>query len=333
MQNFYFIGIDVSKNKLDICVMLKSKVLKEEIVSNHPQAIASAIVSIKEELGIDTDGFIICAEHTGQYTYPLMCASKSVGCKLWLENPSQIKYCSGVTRGKNDKVDARRIAEYAMRFIDKARPYERPSEELTRLKQLEAERALYITDLAKYKAQLTDQKEYMEPGIFKRKSKRLDDMIKALEKTLKAISDEMTQVIASSTILSRQMQLLQSVDGVGPVVAMNMIIATEAFTRFDNPRQFCCYVGVAPFAYTSGSSQHSRNRVSQRAVKYIKRLLHLSAVATIHKKTGELKTYFERKVSEGKNKMTVLNAIRAKLVARMFAVIRKNQIYQPVFSV
>ncbi len=333
MQNFYFIGIDVSKNKLDICVMLKSKVLKEEIVSNHPQAIASAIVSIKEELGIDTDGFIICAEHTGQYTYPLMCASRSVGCKLWLENPSQIKYCSGVTRGKNDKVDARRIAEYAMRFIDKARPYERPSEELTRLKQLEAERALYITDLAKYKAQLTDQKEYMEPGIFKRKSKRLDDMIKALEKTLKAISDEMTQVIASSTILSRQMQLLQSVDGVGPVVAMNMIIATEAFTRFDNPRQFCCYVGVAPFAYTSGSSQHSRNRVSQRAVKYIKRLLHLSAVATIHKKTGELKTYFERKVSEGKNKMTVLNAIRAKLVARMFAVIRKNQIYQPVFSV
>lgn len=333
MQNFYFIGIDVSKNKLDICVMLKSKVLKEEIVSNHPQAIASAIVSIKEELGMDTDGFIICAEHTGQYTYPLMCASKSVGCKLWLENPSQIKYCSGVTRGKNDKVDARRIAEYAMRFIDKARPYERPSEELTRLKQLEAERALYITDLAKYKAQLTDQKEYMEPGIFKRKSKRLDDIIKALEKTLKAISDEMNQIIASSTILSRQMQLLQSVDGVGPVVAMNMIIATEAFTRFDNPRQFCCYVGVAPFAYTSGSSQHSRNRVSQRAVKYIKRLLHLSAVATIHKKTGELKTYFERKVSEGKNKMTVLNAIRAKLVARMFAVIRKNQIYQPVFSV
>lgn len=332
MQNFYFIGIDVSKSKLDICVMQKSKVLKEEVVSNHPQAIASAIGCIKEELSMDNDSFIICAEHTGQYTYPLMCASKTVGCKLWLENPSQIKYCSGVTRGKNDKVDARRIAEYAMRFIDKARPYERPSEELTRLKQLEAERSLYLTDLAKYKAQLTDQRDYMEPEIFKRKSKRLKDMIKALEKTLKAINDEMSKVIASSTTLTRQMQLLQSIEGVGPVVAMNMIIATEAFTRFDNPRQFCCYVGVAPFAYTSGSSQHSRNRVSQRAVKYIKCLLHMSAVAITHKKTGELKTYFERKVAEGKNKMTVLNAMRAKLVARMFAVIRKNQIYQPIFS-
>lgn len=158
MENFYFIGIDVSKSKLDICVMLESRVLKEEVACNYPQAIASVIASIKKELSMDNDSFIICAEHTGQYTYPLMCASKSVGCKLWLENPSQLKYCSGITRGKNDKVDACRIAEYAMRFIDKAHPYERPSGELTRLKQLETERSLYLTDLAKYKAQLSDQK-------------------------------------------------------------------------------------------------------------------------------------------------------------------------------
>lgn len=333
MQNFYFIGIDVSKKKLDICVMSNSKVLKEEQVSNHPQAIATVIAGIKEELSMSNDCFIICAEHTGQYTYPLICACKSVGSKLWLENASQIKYCSGVTRGKNDKVDARRIAEYAMRFFDKAKPYQRPIEELMRLKQLEAERSLFLTDLAKYKAQLSDQEGFMEDKIFKRKAKRLKEMIKSLEKTLKEIAQEMADVIYSSEELSRQMRLLKSVEGVGPVVAMNMIIATEAFTRFDNPRQFNCYVGVAPFAYTSGSSQHSRNRVSQRAVKYIKCLLHMAAVAIAHKKTGDLKTYFERKVAEGKNKMTVLNAVRAKLVARMFAVIRNNRVYQPILSV
>lgn len=333
MQNFYFIGIDVSKKKLDICVMSNSKVLKEEQVSNHPQAIATVIAGIKEELSMSNDSLIICAEHTGQYTYPLICACKSVGSKLWLENASQIKYCSGVTRGKNDKVDARRIAEYAMRFFDKAKPYQRPAEELMRLKQLEAERSLYLTDLAKYKAQLSDQEGFMEDKIFKRKAKRLKEMIKSLEKTLKEIAQEMADVIYSSEELSRQMRLLKSVEGVGPVVAMNMIIATEAFTRFDNPRQFNCYVGVAPFAYTSGSSQHSRNRVSQRAVKYIKCLLHMAAVAIAHKKTGDLKTYFERKVAEGKNKMTVLNAVRAKLVARMFAVIRNNRVYQPILSV
>ena len=59
----------------------------------------------------------------------------------------------------------------------------------------------------------------------------------------------------------------------------------------------------------------------------------MAAVAIDHKKTGDLKTYFERKVAEGKNKMTVLNAVRAKLVARMFAVIRNNRVYQPILSV
>ena len=199
-------------------------------------------------------------------------------------------------------MDARRIAEYAMRFFDKAKPYQRPIEELMRLKQLEAERSLYLTDLAKYKAQLSDQEGFMEDKIFKRKAKRLKEMIKSLEKTLKEIAQEMADVIYSSEELSRQMRLLKSVEGVGPVVAMNMIIATEAFTRFDNPRQFNCYVGVAPFAYTSGSSQHSRNRVSQRAVKYIKCLLHMAAVAIAHKKTGDLKTYFRKKSRpKGKN--------------------------------
>lgn len=83
--------------------MSNSKVLKEEQVSNHPQAIATVIAGIKEELSMSNDCFIICAEHTGQYTYPLICACKSVGSKLWLENASQIKYCSGVTRGKMTK--------------------------------------------------------------------------------------------------------------------------------------------------------------------------------------------------------------------------------------
>ena len=116
---------------------------------------------------------------------------------------------------------------------------------------------------------------------------------------------------------------LESVEGVGKVVALNMIVCTEAFTRFDDPRKFNCFAGLAPFSYTSGSSLHSRARVSHRADKTMKRLLHLAAVSVIRKKEGELKAYYERKVAEGKNKM---------VVARMFAVIRKNQFYLPILT-
>lgn len=86
------------------------------------------------------------------------------------------------------------------------------------------------------------------------------------------------------------------------------------------------------FLYTSGSSLRSQNRVSLRADKSIKSLLHLAAVAIAHRKDGELKEYFLRKVEEGKNKMTVINAIRAKLVSRMFSVIKNDRYYLPVLA-
>ena len=332
MNNFYFIGVDVSKKKLDVCVMFENKVVFEEVVANHPMAATALIHQLENELGISNAQMLVCAEHTGQYTYPLVCACEATNCKLWLENPSNIKYSSGVQRGKNDKIDAKRIAIYAARFEDKVRLYKRPDKEIERLKQLEAERSLYVVDLAKYKAQMKDQKEYMPESIYKEKVNRLKKLMKNLQEVIDSITEEMEHIVNSTEVLLRQFELLQSIDGVGPVVALNMIIVTEAFTRFDNARQFNCFAGLAPFSYTSGSSQHSRTRVSHRADKCIKTLLHLSAVSIIGKAGGELKDYYLRKVQEGKNKMTVINALRAKIVARMFAVIKRNECYKPIFS-
>ena len=113
MENFYFIGVDVSKKKLDFCVMFEGKVVHEEETSNNQGAIMSLLHHLEEDYGIASGQMLVCAEHTGQYTFPLACACKAVECKLWLENAAEIKYSSGVQRGKNDRVDAKRIAIYA----------------------------------------------------------------------------------------------------------------------------------------------------------------------------------------------------------------------------
>lgn len=332
MGNFYFIGVDVSKKKLDFCLLGGEKVVHEETVPNHWKSVSELFKRLEEEYGIDYSRTIVCAEHTGQYTYPLSQGCTASVYKLWLEQAAQIKYSSGIQRGKDDRVDARRIAAYARRFHDRACWHKQPEKEIERLKQLEAERALYVSDLAKYKGQLADQKDYMPKDLYVRKAKRLAALMKDLEETIAAVNEEMDAVIRSNETLSRQMELLESVEGVGKVVALNMIVCTEAFTRFDDPRKFNCFAGLAPFSYTSGSSLHSRARVSHRADKTMKRLLHLAAVSVIRKKEGELKAYYERKVAEGKNKMATINAIRAKIVARMFAVIRKNQFYLPILT-
>lgn len=79
------------------------------------------------------------------------------------------------------------------------------------------------------------------------------------------------------------------------------------------------------------SSIRSKRKVSHRANKDLKTLLHLAALAVIRKKDSDLKRYYVRKVEEGKSKMTVINNIRAKLIARMFGVIKNNTHYQTFY--
>ncbi|OAV68163.1 Transposase IS116/IS110/IS902 family protein [Bacteroidales bacterium Barb4] len=130
---------------------------------------------------------------------------------------------------------------------------------------------------------------------------------------------------ALKTLQHRQ---LCTVEGIGNKTAVKMIVVTKGFTDFTDARKFCCHVGAAPFSYLSGSTILSRNRVSQRADKSIKALLHMAAPVVAARCRGELHDCYERKAAEGKNKMSVPNAVRAKLVHRMFAVIRNNQDYQ-----
>lgn len=331
MKKNLFIGVDVSKLTLDICFFSERDGSIDKIkVANDAYAVRTALTSFLRDNGFALEDALVCAEHTGQYTYPLICACQTTGFFLWIENAAQIKACSGLVRGKNDAVDAERIAMYSMRFQDKAVAFTMPAEELVRLKQLAAERRLYVSDLSKYRGQLKDQEGFMDQKIYKAKCRRFKKMIAGLEKCLDEINDAIDTLIRASDTLSRQYDRLTSVEGVGPVLAVETIITTEAFTRFDNPRKFSCYVGVAPFAYTSGTSVRSGSHVSHRANKHMKKLLHMGAVSILNKKNGDLKEYYDRKIAEGKNKMSVINALRGKMIARMFASVRNDRPYAPV---
>jgi transposase len=324
----FLIGIDVSKEKLDICLIRESEVIEETTVGNQSLLIKAFLKKILKENGLEVSDLLICAEHTGQYTYPLCCVCNDLGLGLWLENPSQIKYRSGIQRGKNDKLDARKIALYALRYQDCAKLFTMPDKNLISLKQLISERDMYIVDKGKYTGQLTDQKRFMDKDDYKKKHKRLKGLIDDLNQAILQIEKDIQKMINSDEVLSNQHKLLCSIDGVGEQIAVKMIVETNAFKDFKNPRKFCCHAGVAPFSYTSGSSQRSKNKVSNRADKSIKALLHMGALIVATRMKGELHEYYIRKVEEGKNKMSVINAVRAKLIYRMFAAIRNNQIYQ-----
>ncbi|WPO36742.1 transposase [Flammeovirgaceae bacterium SG7u.111] len=78
-------------------------------------------------------------------------------------------------------------------------------------------------------------------------------------------------------------------------------------------------------------SIRSRNKVSQKANKGLKKIFHMAALSTL-RTDGELRKYYDRKVEEGKHKMSVINAIRSKLVHRIFAVINQNRKYEKIYT-
>ena len=150
----------------------------------------------------------------------------------------------------------------------------------------------------------------------------------AIRRMLKKTS-KMADCVEKNELIRHQTELLKSVDGVGERTALYMVVYTSCFSRFQNARQFNCYAGLAPFVYTSGKSIHYRAKVSQRANKQIKALLHMAALcAATHMKSSEYKEYYARRCAEGKHPLCVLNVVRAKLVSRMFAVIQRDEKYR-----
>lgn len=328
-----YLGIDVSKMKLDYSLRTAGKELRNGILKNEFSEIVSLLQELKDDASANESVLVVCAEHTGDYTSYLKSACGITNTVLYLESGAGIKLSSGLQRGKNDKIDAARIATYAERFSDALRPYKEPRMEVARLRKMLMERNLYVKDVAKYKRMLKEQTATVGNILGESFRRRFEEIIDVLQNHIRELEAAIRQMLSASEELRRQECLLRSVDGVGEMLAWKVIAATDAFEQFEKPRKFCCHAGIAPFAYHSGSSIRSAWHVSHRADKSIKELLHMSALAAISVKQGPFKDYYIRKVEEGKNKMSVLNAIRAKIVHAMFAVVRNNTMFDKNYNI
>ena len=118
-----YVGIDISKEKLNLCYQCGLEIILEEECANDVKALTKAFKTAFKKLEASIENVLVCAEYTGRYIYPLTGVCHELGIFLWLDDPTRIKNSMGLTRGKNDRIDAIRIAEYAYRYNDKAVQY------------------------------------------------------------------------------------------------------------------------------------------------------------------------------------------------------------------
>ena len=330
----FFIGIDVSKSTLDIGLLDANNLhsVSHQQVSNNDGGINAMFEWLQNQDGFSIEGSLFCLEHTGMYNYPVLQFFSQHNANVWVENPVQIKKSLGLQRGKNDKADAIRIAQYAYRLKDQVKLWRPVREVVDKLKHLSALRERLVETK---KRLLTPVEELSKVGnltMAKVLERSMRKTMRGLDKDLQSVEDQMKDIIDHDDDLKKLYELISSVIGIGFVTTVNFIVYTNEFKLFSSHRKFACYSGVAPFEYRSGISIRGRTRVNHMANKKMKRYLHMASLTAIKLDEG-LKNYYERKVSEGKNKMSVLNAIRNKLLARVFAVVNRGSIYQKDYLV
>jgi transposase len=327
MQIKHFIGIDVSKDTLDFSVVVNGNALSHYCIGNNYKEIKSIVNNILKTLSGSLDDTIFCMEHTGLYNRPIVKWLNNNQGKMWLESGVHIRRTLGLVRGKNDKIDSSRIAMFAYTNRHKIKLWTPPRQVIEKIAALLSQR----TRLVKARKQLTtankEQKKFLDKDIMHSLNKYTNRATSVIDKQVKAIESEIIGLIKEDEKLKRMYQIITSVNGIGLVTASYILITTNEFINISDPKKFACYSGVVPFEHTSGTSIKGRNRVSHIANKSIKALLHLSALSTLNT-PGEIQDYYNRKIAEGKNKMSIINAIRNKLILRIFACIKQNRLYE-----
>lgn len=327
MRFDFFIGIDVSKGELDFAVQQGEKLLYHRETSNDTTSIGEFFKELQRLPGFSLDRSVFCMEHTGIYNNHLLQLLHKKSANICLEASTQIKSSLGNIRGKNDKIDAIRIAGYACDKQYKLRLWQPKREIVQQLAHLSATRARLIGVKKQLRVPLKEHAEFSTPRVSRQSQYICEHTLKALDADIARADKAIDELIKGDAELSRLFGLITSVSGVGKVTAAQVIVTTNEFKDIDDPKKFACYSGVAPFTDDSGKII-KKARISHMANKTMKTLLHLSAIVAIQY-NPDLKLFYQRKVmEEKKNKMSVINAVRNKLVLRIFACVNQNRPYE-----
>jgi len=328
MKTFkYFVGIDISKLTVDVSFESDNDQVTHLKLKNDLSGF-QALGRILAESALHGTNTLICMENTGLYHQALADYLLDANFTVWVENPTQIKWSIGIQRGKNDKVDSARILSYAKRNVDKLVTYRKKTHGLKQLADLLALRRRLITCEKTMKIPVG---ELIKSGS-KEQAQLIDQLslepIRALKRQIKIVEDTIKKTIDEDKEISEIFKYITSVKSVGFVAACKLILYTESFTKFKSARQIASYCGIAPFEHSSGTSIRGRSRVHHMANKDLKTALHMCAMSSVAH-NDEMKKYYQRKVAEGKNKMLVLNAVRNKLLCRVFSCVKNKRMYIP----
>jgi len=325
----FFVGCDISKSSFDVSFKIPGyDVDYLGQFTNNQEGFKEMEMQLKESTSSSHSTWLICFENTGVYSKSILewLVSRMIACKE--ENPIQISKSLGIRRGKSDKADSKDICQYCYEKRDVIVPSKLSNPLFIELRKLLSRRDTLVRHKQSLEQSVNEQKGSLNPKLKKLFVKQNEALLKVMNKQIEELDREIKKTMEEDDTMNNNGKLIKSVIGVGPVISAYMIAVTENFSCFTDSRKFASYSGVAPFENSSGKTQ-GKTRVSHFANKKIKSLLSNAVIAAVQH-DREIKQYFERKIKEGKPKGVIYNAIKNKIIHRIFAVVKRQTPYVPL---
>lgn len=323
----FYIGIDVSKAKLDCCLLLDNTTFKrkDKSISNNLKGFNELLTWIQKQ-SIELSNVHIIMEATGVYHEQAAYALHDAGVKLSLANPAYVRhFANGLAiKTKNDGMDSFVLARYGLSTQPKL--WNPAPVEARLLQALLSRREAVAQDLQRErnreeKAQVANVPDKIQQSI--------ETSISFLEQQLKKLQDDIDDHIDKHPKLKQDVKLLESIPAVGERVGNTMLSVLHNH-HFESAEQVAAYLGLVPVEYQSGTSVLKRPHLSKTGSASVRATLYMAAVVAT-KYNPHIKALYERLLAKGKCKMLAIGAAMRKLVHLCFGVWKNQTPYQKNF--
>ncbi len=307
-MNETFVGIDVSKDSLEVALRPSNTV---QSFTNDDEGIAQLIESLRPQ-----QPALIVLEATGKYERPVARALAVEGLLFNIINPRQGRAFARATGvlAKTDRIDALLLARFAEMLQPEARSLK--DEQTEALSDLVIRRRKIVERITAEKNRLALATKHVRRDI--------QVHIRWMEKRLEDINNDIDELIRQSPLWRQKDKLLQSVTGVGPVLASTILASLPELGSL-NRKQIAALVGVAPFNRESGRYKGKQKIQGGRAS--VRNVLYMGTVAGI-RSNPVLRSFYERLVAKGKPKKLAITACMRKLLVILNTMLKNRTCWQ-----
>lgn len=323
-----FIGIDVSKEKLDVLWLRQStpRKVKTRVFRNHRPQLKDVAQWLVKQTGEAPEDIHVVMEATSIYHENLAYALHEAGFRVCVANPARVKEFArseGVLN-KTDKKDSLVLALYAQEKHTRLTLWQPEAKEIRQLRSLMARLEALEKDLQREqnrheKALATDTSERVMASI--------EDMIAALEAEIRKLKDDIDNHINGHPALKNDRELLKSIPGVAEVCSVQLLALLRS-RDFTSARECAAFIGVVPVQVESGSSIRRQARISKAGRSSVRQKLYMAAV-TACQYNPDIRALKRRMLAKGKARMAIVVAAMRKLVHIAFGVLKHQQGYVP----